>query len=713
MTEGKMIKNRQMNMLIMIVIIVGICIPLFFTAVQIGVFAKEPVVEARQKVTDESAPVLRVVVDDGFCPMSFYDADGNLSGLNVELITMVANQLGMRLEFECGDWLTCRQNLEEGKADVILGLETFSNMQHVLKTVPVTTDQLNIYGKNKIDSIGARANKKVAVMARSVIMTIFDLQCEYVEYNTNSEILKAVENGEVDYGICHGAVAEKIIEKENLSVVPSLTIMNSFLTFGVREDKEELRDQMNTILKYYANQGTLASLENKWIVNYSRNRSLSYVIEQNKVFYVAYLITWLFVMFLLSILKADYSRKQHYIATLLEYQSELEKSSQEVMRANQAKSDFLSHMTHDIRTPINGIMGMVEVIKKNCSDQNKVDECLDKIQKASGHLLDLLNDVLDMSKLESGKIQLEQIPFELEKEMKELQTIMETQAEEKGLTVFWDMTGICHNELIGSPLHMRRILLNLLSNAVKYNKKGGEIHLTVNEIMQNDKTALFEFKVADNGIGMSESFIKDKLFQPFVQGAGEARTKYQGTGLGMSIVQRIVREMTGSIDVESKEGEGTTFTVTLPFAINRSENVPKTIEEQKPDISGMKILVVEDNDLNLEIAQFMLEEDKAVVEVARDGLQAVEAFKNSREGELEAILMDIMMPNMDGIEATKTIRSLDRADAKSIPIIAMTANAFVEDMRKTKEAGMNEHLTKPVDGEKLLQVLYNYKKQGF
>lgn len=474
MTEGKMIKNRQMNMLIMIAIIVGICIPLFFTAVQIGVFAKEPVVEVRQEVTDESAPVLRVVIDDGFCPMSFYDADGNLSGLNVELITMVANQLGMRLEFECGDWLTCRQNLEEGKADVILGLETFSNMQHVLKTVPVTTDQLNIYGKNKIESIGALANKKVAVMARSVIMTMFDLQCE----------------------------------------------------------------------------------------------------------------------------------------------------------------------------------------------------------------------------------------------MKELQTIMETQAEEKGLTVFWDMTGICHNELIGSPLHMRRILLNLLSNAVKYNKKDGEIHLTVNEIMQNDKTALFEFKVADNGIGMSESFIEDKLFQPFVQGAGEARTKYQGTGLGMSIVQRIVREMTGSIEVESKEGEGTTFTVTLPFAIDRSENVPKTIEEQKPDISGRKILVVEDNDLNLEIAQFMLEEDKAVVEVARDGLQAVEAFKNSREGELEVILMDIMMPNMDGIEAAKTIRSLDRADAKSIPIIAMTANAFAEDMRKTKEAGMNEHLTKPVDGEKLLQVLYKYKKTG-
>ena len=221
---------------------VGTCIPLFFTAVQIGVFAKEPVVEARREVTDESAPVLRVVVDDGFCPMSFYDADGNLSGLNVELITMVANQLGMRLEFESGDWLTCRQNLEEEKADVILGLETFSNMQHVLKTVPVTTDQLNIYGKNKIESIGALANKKVAVMARSVIMTIFDLQCEYVEYNTNSEILKAVENGEVDYGICHVAVAEKIIEKENLSVVPSLTIMNSFLTFGVREDEEELRE---------------------------------------------------------------------------------------------------------------------------------------------------------------------------------------------------------------------------------------------------------------------------------------------------------------------------------------------------------------------------------------------------------------------------------------------------------------------------------------
>ena len=229
---------------------------------------------------------------------------------------------------------------KEGKADAILGLETFSNMQHVLKTVPVTTDQLNIYGKNKIESIGALANKKVAVMARSVIMTIFDLQCEYVEYNTNSEILKAVEMVRWIMESAMRLLQRRLSEKENLSVVPSLTIMNSFLTFGVREDKEELRDQMNTILKYYANQGTLASLENKWIVNYSRNRSLSYVIEQNKVFYVAYLITWLFVMFLLSILKADYSRKQHYIATLLEYQSELEKSSQEVMRANQAKSDF-------------------------------------------------------------------------------------------------------------------------------------------------------------------------------------------------------------------------------------------------------------------------------------------------------------------------------------------------------------------------------------
>ena len=697
-----------MNMLIMIAIIVGICIPLFFTAIQIGVFAKEPVVEARQEVTDESAPVLRVAVDDGFCPMSFYDADGNLSGLNVELITMVANQLGMRLEFECGDWMTCRQNLEEGKADAILGLETFSNMQHVLKTVPVTTDQLNIYGKNKIESIGALANKKVAVMARSVIMTMFDLQCEYVEYNTNSEILKAVENGEVDYGICHEAVAEKIIEKENLSVVPSLTIMNSFLTFGVWEDKEELRDQMNTILKYYANQGTLARLENKWIVNYSRNRSLSYVIEQNKVFYVAYLITWLFVMFLLSILKADYSRKQHYIATLLEYQSELEKSSQEVMRANQAKSDFLSHMTHDIRTPINGIMGMAEVIKKNCSDQNKVDECLDKIQKASGHLLDLLNDVLDMSKLESGKIQLEQIPFELEKEMKELQTIMETQAEEKGLTVFWDMTGICHNELIGSPLHMRRILLNLLSNAVKYNKKGGEIHLTVNEIMQNDKTAMFEFKVADNGIGMSESFIEDKLFQPFVQGTGEARTKYQGTGLGMSITKKLIEKMGGTITFESELGEGTTFVFRIPF---QTDPDTEKREEQKAaterSIKGLKILLAEDNALNMEIAEFMLQNEGACVCKAWNGQQAAEIFENSRPHEFDVILMDIMMPVMNGYEATKMIRSLDREDAKKIPIIAMTANAFTEDRIRAKEAGMNEHVAKPVDVELLMKVIYS------
>ena len=607
--------------------------------------------------------------------------------------------------------MTCRQNLIDGNADVILGLEIFSNMEHVLKTVPVATDQLNVFGKNKIDSIGSLANKKVAVMVRSVIMTIFDLQCDYVEYNTNSEILEAVENGEVDYGICHAAVGEKIIEKENLNIIPSLTIMNSFPAFGVREDRSELRDQINTILKYYANEGTLANLENKWIVHYSRNRSLNYVFEQNKVFYVAYLITWLFVLFLLIILKADYSKQQRYIATLLEYQGKLEKSSQEVIRANQAKSDFLSHMSHDIRTPINGVMGMTEMIKKNRDNDEKVDEYLEKITKASGHLLTLINDVLDMSKLESGKIQLEQIPFCLENELKEIQIIAETQAEEKGLTIYYDAQQIQHNHLIGSPLHMKRILLNLISNAVKYNKNDGEIHLSVCETLQNDKTALFEFKISDTGIGMSEAFIQNELFQPFVQGEAGARTKYQGAGLGMSIVQRIVREMAGTIQVESKEGEGTTFTVSLPFTIDQKEDVVISEKETDADIRGMKVLVAEDNELNLEIAQFMLEEDGAIVETAKDGLEAVEAFKNSCEGGLDAILMDIMMPNMDGLAAAKAIRRLDRADAKTIPIIAMTANAFSEDMEKSKEAGMNEHLTKPVDGEKLLYILNKYWKQ--
>ncbi len=397
-----------------------------------------------------------------------------------------------------------------------------------------------------------------------------------------------------------------------------------------------------------------------------------------------------------------------------EYNEKLIKSVQEANKANIAKTDFLRRMSHDVRTPINGIRGMLEIANHFPNDMEKQTECRKKIWSASGYLLDLVNDILDMSKLESGEITLENVPFNYNSVVNDVVSMTKVQANERDITFDVIDNGSIENpNIIGSPLHLRRIYMNIVSNAVKYTPAKGSVTLCTREIKISPNRSEYEFICYDTGIGMSKEFQKH-MFEPFTQENSDVRTSYKGTGLGLAITKSLVEKMGGSISVLSEKGRGTTFSVKIPFEINKNakedDNSLQTAQESDL-IKGVKVLLVEDNDLNMEIAEFILENEGAIVTKAWNGQQAVDIFRESKPGDIDVILMDLMMPELNGIQATKLIRSMNRADASTIPIIAMTANAFKEDMEMSREAGMNEHLAKPLDSQKIIITIAKYIKK--
>ena len=395
------------------------------------------------------------------------------------------------------------------------------------------------------------------------------------------------------------------------------------------------------------------------------------------------------------------------------YKAELLRAAKKAEAANEAKTEFLQRMSHDIRTPINGICGMINVADHYADNMEKQTECRAKIKKTSHLLLELINEVLDMSKLESDEVVLEEIPFNLNSIFEEILGVIEHMAAEQNIRIIWEEKEVTHWNLIGSPVHVKRILMNILSNAVKYNKENGYVYISCREI-PSKQTAMttLEFVCRDTGIGMTEAFQK-RIFEPFAQEHAGSRTKFAGTGLGMPITKKLVEKMGGTISFESKEGTGTTFVIRIPFQIDADmKDRTETEEKTETSIQGLHVLLTEDNELNMEIAEFVLQNEGAVVTKAWNGQKAVDIFRKNRPGEFDVILMDIMMPVMNGYEAAKMIRSLDREDAKVIPIIAMTANAFTEDRMRAKEAGMDEHIAKPVDGKLLVKAINELVKHN-
>ena len=380
-----------------------------------------------------------------------------------------------------------------------------------------------------------------------------------------------------------------------------------------------------------------------------------------------------------------------------------------VRQANSAKSEFLSHMSHDLRTPINGILGMLAILEKSEGDLERQRDCRRKIRVSVEHLLSLVNDVLQVSRLESGRPAAVEEPFDLRAVLEDCVTILSPLAEERAVRVELDTSGLGHGRVIGNPLHVKQILMSVIDNALKYNRPHGSVFVRAEETAFQEGTARCRFVVEDTGIGIGEEF-KEHIFEPFTQEHQDARTNYNGVGLGMSIVKKLVDQLRGTVTVDSRLGRGSVVEIVLPIRVDESwrEHPPAEPEEPRDgqgSVAGMRVLLVEDNQINCEIVEYILQDAGAEVVTAHDGRAAVDAFGASAPGSFDCILMDLVMPVMSGYEAARVIRGLERADAGTVPIIALSANAFEEDVALAKDAGMNEHLSKPVDIRKMFQAM--------
>ena len=467
-------------------------------------------------------------------------------------------------------------------------------------------------------------------------------------------------------------------------------------------------------VEYYLATCPVANIPN-WNLMVVVDREVLVGSEKNPDDY-ANLLMWVLIIILVSLVSATVlllvylKGKERLSEEQKESTRLLELAAKEANRANRAKTELMAHISHDIRTPIGGVMGMTNIARRSMDDREKVEDCLDKIDESSTYLLSLVNKVLDLSKIESGEFKLVEEPFSIADLLKECVEMMEGQIKENKIWFYKKFPPFAHPAVFGDRLHVKQILMNILGNAMKYTPAGGQVSFFVTEQLLEDGKVEFCFTVQDTGIGMDTEFLK-RIYQPYSKADEDEGKRYHGTGLGMTIAKRYIDAMSGTIQVESELGKGSRFIVRIPFAI--AEVLPKkeetgiTVTEA---FTGMKILAVEDVPINLKITVFLLEHMGFTVDTALNGIEAVEAFKRSKEGEYAAILMDVMMPEMDGLEATEVIRKLERPDAATIPIVAATASAFEDDRIAIFNAGMNGYLLKPLNDE---SVYVEMKKQLF
>lgn len=500
---------------------------------------------------------------------------------------------------------------------------------------------------------------------------------------------------------------------EARTIMPELSKLN--LEYKIPEDNQTLKESLLPLIEEYLEDSSkdLKIVERgEYIYRCEISKYMHKTPDQRRK-HLGYLI-----------LIHDDTAQQNYIRSLNLYNAELKEKEQqlqelneslkiaaeEAKRANASKSEFLSRMSHDIRTPMNGIIGMTKIAKDHIQEPERVTDCMDKICVASNHLLSLVNDILDVSKMESGKFDLTPVPFNVCEMLENIQVVVQENASANQVSMQIDYSNVEHRDIIGSELNVKRVIMNLVSNAVKYNKKDGKVTLLAYEKSIDDTHSNYIFEIIDNGIGMSKEFL-EHIFEPFSRENEGIKETVSGTGLGMTIVKNLTEQLGGQISVESELGVGSTFIVNIPMEINENPQAETEAESEEFSLDGMSILLVEDNALNQEIATYVLEEAGAEVTTAENGDEAVCTFTHYPPGTFDVILMDIMMPIMDGYMATKEIRGLDRKDAQSIPIIAMTANAFSEDVKKALDAGMNDHLAKPVEAKKMTSTIAKYRRK--
>lgn len=647
-------------------------------------------------------------------PLAYINERGECDGIYIQILQVIAERSGITMEFcpmsRSDYW---KELLASGEIDFYVGA---NNMQlardeNIRLTSPFMRYNAIIVSKSDY----VRMNQGTSMVltngrtywAESMKRNGVNGPVIYCE--SAKDCLQIVRRGEADITVLNTIEFNYLSKNERFSDLIEWDNYRyqSGSTLAAAKDVDSiLFDVINKSLRLVSEAEKEDIINQYMNISYTDYNLKDYLYMNKDVIMIAGTVLVLFGGFALFVSRAR--RKAYRILT--QKNEELQTAIKEAEKANRAKTEFLSHMSHDIRTPINGIMGMLNIAEKNPDDPEKQRDCRQKIKTSAEHLLSLINDVLDINKLESGNVEIKKETFFLPQLFENCATILGGQAASKKITLttsFGEKEQVVHTCFMGSPLHIKQILINIAGNAIKYNKPEGSVHMSCEELSAENGVAHICFIVSDTGIGMSKEYL-EHIFEPFTQESNglSARTTYQGTGLGMTITKKLIESMGGSIEIESEQGKGSVFTIVLPLEIAPLPETGKEKSEAKQlQIVGKHALLVEDNELNQEIAQFMLEDFGLQVTIANNGREAVELFEQAKPGTYQIIFMDVMMPVMNGYEAAKAIRALDRPDAAQIPIITMTANAFAEDVQAALDAGMNEHIAKPLEADMIEKVL--------
>ena len=705
-----------------------------------GAFRPIPTVEIQPQ--NNFTKTLHVVTDIDRAPYSYIDKDGNYLGYDVEMINEIANRLQMNLDLQLTDWRTANKIFKDGDADVIMNIDSdlIIGNPNIIATLPTTEKQYVIYGRTSISSVTELYGRRVASLHKVSGLGLDD-EISYV--NSYNEIFAALKTGEYEFAICPIQVGYEFLERFQLyDVHPSYAVMHVYGSMAMHPKDTMLRVRINAALIQMQQEGRFEELTRKWITHRYENMTFIDMIKNRPWLASGIIISVLVVLLLISYIIFQYrnARIEHAHTQQLKENLEIIKNQQETLQQQQeelveakvraeqsskAKTTFLFNISHDIRTPMNAIIGYVNLsrqmysICENCPRPlcphcipTKTNDFLKKIDASSQHLLSLINDVLEMSRIENGKMELENAPANLRKIFSDVKDMFSTQMDTKKIKFTVDTSKIKNKFVICDSNRLNRVLLNLISNAYKFTPESGKISVTLEQKNNGeDNFGEYELRVKDTGIGMSEEFAQ-KVFEAFERERSSTVSKIQGTGLGMAITKTIVDLMHGDIKVVTKLNHGTEFIINVRYELTNEilEEEEEKNFEPEIDFSGRKILLVEDIEVNREIAVMILEGTGFVVETATNGKEAVEKISASKVGEYDLILMDIQMPIMNGYEATAAIRQLENKQLANIPIIAMTANAFSEDVHAAINAGMNGHIAKPIDVQKMMEVLANILK---
>lgn len=635
-------------------------------------------------------------------PYCTQNDDGEMEGSLASLATTLHDKFGITVKtvaFSSNKQMT--KALSKGTIDVALPLFRdywFAEQGGAVQSNPMGTVSLTaIHSSNNLDgdlkNIACTAN---AIVNRFELESLFP-DATVTEYSSPEEALKALNKGTASCIIVPSTRLQTIRDAHDIEDFETQELTNTAqLSCLISRGKPEL---LGIINKGIINAGESLSASSYSPTSYSAQESDTFrFIYRNRIAVATVIIFILLAGIVILIWSLQRARQER----------------QKADAANAAKTAFLTRMSHDIRTPLNGILGLIEIEELKEGDVQVARESRAKARVAANHLLSLINDILEMGKIEDRKLTLEHASFNLKELCDDTLVLCKLRASDNGITMQDNSLPYATGPyMIGSPTHIRQIMINLLDNSIKYNKHGGSVTLSSKTKPLDNGRALFCFSVSDTGIGMTPKFLKH-IYEPFAQEGDDARSKFQGTGMGMPIVKSLVELMGGTIEISSEVGVGSTFNVQIPLDIDKNPQAREDASRQANSCSlaGMNVLLAEDNELNAEIAQALLESEGIVVTRAADGNKAVDLYVGRPAGSFDAILMDIMMPGMDGYEATRAIRLSEKADAADIPIIALTANAFAEDAKAAHDAGMNAHLSKPIDFNKLKNMLARIKKNG-